>query len=125
MILELRYPGGVLVLDGASLGEVAGNKVFYSFDELKDAAGTAAASAEQPAGGKRQSRIPEDDSGVFIEGARHGSPHGRAPFSVIALRTEAADAPISCPRAGPAAGGGLDRPWYNEKKPNGQNPTIL
>ncbi|WP_419491275.1 hypothetical protein, partial [Anaerotruncus massiliensis (ex Liu et al. 2021)] len=56
VILELRYPGGVLVLDGASLGAVAGNKVFYSFDELKDAAGTAAASAEQPAG--REKAIP-------------------------------------------------------------------
>ncbi|MCQ4895176.1 hypothetical protein [Anaerotruncus sp. DFI.9.16] len=56
VILELRYPGGVLVLDGASMGEVAGNKVFYSFDELKDAAGTAAASAEQPAG--REKAIP-------------------------------------------------------------------
>ena len=57
VILELRYPGGVLVLDGALMGAVAGNKVFYSFDELKDAAaGTAAASAEQPAG--REKAIP-------------------------------------------------------------------
>ncbi|WP_308754389.1 hypothetical protein [uncultured Anaerotruncus sp.] len=53
-VLEVRYAGGVLVLDGASMGEIAKNRVFYFLDELKDgslsAEKAAVTSGDEPAG---------------------------------------------------------------------------